>query len=850
MIKLNYFRRTAFLIIFFLVPAIAVFSQKKYPNMSLGKKGMTVKHIDFYSMPDSAPIFHQGAIILYLDSNNKMMGHPTKLISKDLGENGYTQYKWQQTIKGVEIENAIIIQHVQKNHVMSQFGEWLIDTASLIMQKPSITKKGAVDISLKTIGGSQYDWEIKSEEDLLKTTTGNPSATYYPNPDLIYYGGEEAIDPAKIRLAYRVTVFSRVPFKRQTLIIDASTGAVLATRNLIADADVASNVNTAYSGTKSILTNQLSSNQYILSETTKGKGIAVRNLSGKGKNFASATNFTNNSTNWTAFNPAVDQYATDAMWGQEKTYDFYKSNFGRNSVDNMGFALNGYVHADLIGAFDYQNNINAFWDGVEMVYGDGNGSSITPLTCLDVVGHEITHGVTSNSAKLTYQKESGALNEGFSDVMGTSIEFYGKPSQANWTIGENTGLIFRSMADPKLYNQPNTYHGTYWQNTECGTPSSANDYCGVHTNSGVLNYWYYLLVNGGSGTNDINNQYTVSGIGLATAQKIAYNTLLSLASNSQYADARTQSISYASGQYGVNSSQVIAVTNAWYAVGVGGVYVSVVGPSSFCTNGTYTLNGVSSGSNVSWSISPANSNVTLSPSGNQVYISYYTPNQISFTLKGTFNGSSGSLPVTANSNYLSGTYSNGSTNGTLNTFNYVPAGYTNGYFNWPNVSNISVTGSGSGSSFYWNGGNSFSFYLSGGQNMSVYFTGTSSCGSGGPVAVNATRTFQASSSFAITASPNPTSGSLSLAITSVPDTTGKIMKSQMAAALSSPELSSTNATKILLYDLSTGILVRKWAYSENISTNYKLNVSGLKPGNYVLKMSRNNQTTSLNILVQ
>jgi hypothetical protein len=131
------------------------------------------------------------------------------------------------------------------------------------------------------------------------------------------------------------------------------------------------------------------------------------------------------------------------------------------------------------------------------------------------------------------------------------------------------------MANPNAYSQPDTYKGTYWKDattTGCAVPGqTTNDYCGVHTNSGVLNFWYYLLVTGGSGTNDNGFAYNVTGIGLDKAAAIAYRTLTTyLTSSSTYANARTSSLQAAADLYGAGGVEVTQVTNAWNAVGVGG----------------------------------------------------------------------------------------------------------------------------------------------------------------------------------------------------------------------------------------------------------------------------------------
>jgi bacillolysin len=193
-----------------------------------------------------------------------------------------------------------------------------------------------------------------------------------------------------------------------------------------------------------------------------------------GTNYGAAVDFTNATTTWNNTNTNLDQYATDAHWGAEVTWDFYDSLFNRNSVDNAGQKLLSYVHYDL----DY---VNANWDGTHMNYGDGDPSlGYTPLTAIDITGHEISHGVTQFTANLVYQDEPGALNEGFSDCMGVAIRQFGRnPSVMDWLIGnEIGGTPFRNMANPNQYGDPDTYGGTNWH------APGGTDNGGVHQNSG------------------------------------------------------------------------------------------------------------------------------------------------------------------------------------------------------------------------------------------------------------------------------------------------------------------------------------------------------------------------------
>ena len=173
---------------------------------------------------------------------------------------------------------------------------------------------------------------------------------------------------------------------------------------------------------------------------------------------------------------------------------------------------------------------------------------------LDVVGHELSHGVTSATSNLIYQNESGALNEAFSDIMGSAIEFF--YGSGNWTVGEDitpndNGI--RNMANPNEDGDPSHYDERY---------TGSGDNGGVHINSGIANHWFYLLVNGGQNANiNYASGAGVSGIGLAAAEKIAYLGFTALPSSANFCAARSATMAVASG----NSNNV---ANAWNEVGV------------------------------------------------------------------------------------------------------------------------------------------------------------------------------------------------------------------------------------------------------------------------------------------
>ncbi len=313
----------------------------------------------------------------------------------------------------------------------------------------------------------------------------------------------------------------------------------------------------------------------------------------------------------------------DVHWAMEKVYDFYLTKFNRNSFDNQGSLIRNYVHLGI----KYNN---AFWNGTAMSYGDGDGQIFTNLSGMDVVGHEFTHAVVNSSANLFYQNESGALNESFADIFGTAIEFFGSTTP-NWTIGENvvpkTPNYLRSMVETKKVgdcpicgNQPNTYKGDYWHPLVPNTyPNQTDPDGGVHTNSGVQNYWFYLLSHGGTGNIDDKVSkpiYNVSGINIDKATKIAYQNLVyHLTPISDYLSAYSNSLIAVEELFptinGVHSQEYDSVRQAWFAVGIGNnPTTSCDGTTKLTTNIGLITDGsgmadYNNNANCKWVIAPA-----------------------------------------------------------------------------------------------------------------------------------------------------------------------------------------------------------------------------------------------------
>lgn len=467
---------------------------------------------------------------------------------------GRLHYRYQQLWNGVPIRDAIFILHTQNGKIFSVNGTLYPDLQ--IQNQVVLTQNAAMSFATNYVGASEYIWENASEEQLLKQMTKNPAATYKPEGqiEIVYDNNTNGF-----YYSWCFDIYAKKPLSRQDIYVDAADGSIRLTLNKIHTADSLGSAVTKYSGTKPLTSDYVGPNSYRLRETGRGDGIQTWDMN-EGTNYGSAVDFTDTDNFWNNANAQQDEVGGDAHWGTEVTYDYFMLEHGRNSIDDAGFALISYVHYDVAYG-------NAFWDGQRMTYGDGDGST-TAFTALDITAHEITHGMTSFTANLDYVDESGALSEGFSDIFGTCAEYYGKPALANWTCGEDIGIIIRSLSNPNSSGNPDTYLGTNWD------PGQE-----VHQNSTVCSHWFYRLSEGGSGTNDNGDAYSVTAQGKVKASDIAYLTLTGyLTSTSGYADARFYSIIAASDIYGGCSPEVESTTDAWYAVGVGSNYVPNVVP--------------------------------------------------------------------------------------------------------------------------------------------------------------------------------------------------------------------------------------------------------------------------------
>jgi bacillolysin len=392
-------------------------------------------------------------------------------------------------------------------------------------------------------------------EQMARTGLADPGFGLVGGTELLIYPAAEGY-----RLAYKIA-YAKFGSRIVTF-VDAKTAAILFRFDEIQTSSAVGTGTGTLGDTKKLSTT-FENNTYYAVDQMRPAQITT----GTSNNAEDGPVYyvTDDDNSWTSDGSVVDGH-TYMGW----TYDYYYLVQGRKAMDDNNRELGLSVHLG-------RNYQNAYFDPSSkwMFFGDGNPATNYPYTtALDVVAHEFTHGVTDMTSKLIYAAESGALNEAFSDIMGTSCEFYHESAGsgyrlAEWWIGEDCSKGFhpmRSLSNPASIN---VWSGTYpdhYSKRWILPVNEDNDWGGVHINGTIASHWYFLLANGG--TNRTSGM-AVDGIGLGKAEKIAYRAwVYYLHPSSNFKSARTASLQAAADLYGSGSAEATAVARAWSAVGV------------------------------------------------------------------------------------------------------------------------------------------------------------------------------------------------------------------------------------------------------------------------------------------
>jgi thermolysin len=469
---------------------------------------------------------------------NRGLGNTDELVIKDIifDDVNYSHVKFRQTVDNIPVWGGEAIVHLRGDKSLFAVTDELLSDIS-VNTEPNFSEKQIYQTALGMYRGSLF-------------------LTADPQIDMWIFRGTD-----RDHLVYRVQL-RREDGSQNTampvIFIDAQTGEKVFEYNNLQTASGTS----LYSGTVTINTSNVGSTYYMEDLTRKIGTFDNRNTTG------STYRFTDTNNIW---NSTSQKAGVDAHYGAGKVYDYFKNTHGRTGIDGSGGP--GYYSAaanSSIGLISskvhYGSNYNnAFWNGSYMTYGDGNGTTFSPLVTMDICGHEMTHGITERTAGLVYSNQSGALNESVSDIFGAMVERYadGNVTSSNtWKIGEDaytpgtSGDALRNMSNTHSSGDPDHYSERYTGTADNG---------GVHTNSGIPNYAFYLLSQGG--THHLGGSMT--GIGPDKAARIWFKALTTyMTSSTTFAGARTATLNAAASIYGTGSTEYNAVANSWTLVGV------------------------------------------------------------------------------------------------------------------------------------------------------------------------------------------------------------------------------------------------------------------------------------------
>ncbi len=493
-------------------------------------------------------------------------------------ENGNTHIRFQQMYKGVKVWGSEIILHQQKGEIALMNGRYFA-TKTLDIN-PTLTDNSAQEVVKNTLGSS-----FQNISDDKKFMIGGEQI----RTEMVIYYPENEKTPV---LTYHIVAFPNV-MNKMHYFVDAKTGKILysysdlcsltgghihdnsdqnttqfdakkTTSPVMVDGPASATALDLFNINRTISTYLKGSTYYMINavksmfNATKSVfpdqpvgtlwTINAMNTSPSNQSTFNYDHFKSNNNTWS------DKGSVSAHYNASICFDYWKNTFSRNSINGVGGNIISLVNVadDNGGGMD-----NAYWNGEAMFYGNGK-TAFGPLAkALDVAGHEMTHGVVQNSANLTYQGESGALNESFADVFGAMID------RDDWKMGEDvvktsvfpSGAL-RDLSDP---HNGTTNGNNGWQpRTVSEKYNGTQDNGGVHINSGIPNYAYYLFANN-------------ANVGKAIAEKVYYQTLTKyLTASSKFVDLRASVVQSVKDLYPGNANVLAAANSAFDAVGIAG----------------------------------------------------------------------------------------------------------------------------------------------------------------------------------------------------------------------------------------------------------------------------------------
>jgi len=472
---------------------------------------------------------------------------------------GRRHTRYAQTVNGVPIYGAGVVRQTdEKGLTDSIFGD---------------LHDGVNVATTPALSGDRVRELITSRTGVVLGADREPRLMILPRED----GTFTLVYAARVATAEDITLY----------FVDAATGAIVDQRSDAKRQFSSVGVGTGVLGERKKISSSSQGGTFVGSDRLRPPAIETYDMRGNlnrllailnGFTVATASDFARDSDNdW------IDGANVDAHVYAGYTYDYYFKRFGRRGLDDANIRIRSFTHPvnrdDALTASDavldtFYMNAFYFGDGI-MVYGEGLPSTFIIGSqrwnylagSLDVVAHELTHGVTDYSSGLIYANESGALNEAFSDIMAVStVFFYQQPGSgagtADYIIGNDviTPGGIRSLADPLSHGDPDNYRIRFIGSEDNG---------GVHTNSTIASHAFYLAVEGGTNRTSGLRVQGLGAVNREQMEKVFYRAFTQLLpENARFATARAATLQAAQDLYPGNSAIANAVTQAWTAVGV------------------------------------------------------------------------------------------------------------------------------------------------------------------------------------------------------------------------------------------------------------------------------------------
>jgi Zn-dependent metalloprotease len=776
-----------------------------------------------FSADDKSVTVPTSAEIFFKDMLKTKSTDEFRKIQRKQKQKEFVREHFEQYFNGIKIEGAGYNFHYKNGKMFFAHGHYV--NTNNIDTKPSIPKPHAMEnfaryknIPIKEIRNYIAELIIKEIPEKIDTL------------------------PA---LVYKVYLFADYPQNTEIGFIDAHTGNLRMTEPAFIDFSATGTFATRYSEAQQGITHNYQGG-YHLVDSTRNAIIHTWNLEGRTDFYlplgtTTAVELIDFDNNWTQVEHRVNNndIGLDVQWSLQNIYDRLFNTHNINSMDDDGFTINAFIRDGL-------DPENAFWNPNRQTLSFGvGGSNFRSLASIDVVAHEYGHGISFFQIGWDNTTDQRAFNEGMSDIWGIVMEQRIRPNSV-WQIGEQLTINYACLRNIQNTNASdardkiaNTFNSTQY--------NSGNSY----VRGGVFSHWFYLLVNGGTGTNDLGRSYSVRGVGIDIAENLIVKAVYDgyLRFSTSYAQIRTSMINAAREIAGTNSFLEHQIENAWYAVGVGNIQYqyTITGSSQFCTQETYNVN-IPTGASISWSASPSYM-VSIQQSGSSATLTKLYSGTITLTATISINGQNivvtkENITVGSPINLVINTISNLWDAGYNNYFKILPA---NGNYAYQGQLSV-VDPSGAAFSYEWsfssniNRKNTVYWWASGNtvdvaaktNNAGIILkcTATNSCGSS-----DAYYTFytgeisQPPLSLMMSISPNPVTNDVNISIVeSTEENTGNFNKEF--------DISIFNTYGMPVYRKKTK------------DKNTKVNVSGWQKGFYVVKIISENEIVEDKLYVQ